>query len=308
MRPVILAGPTAVGKTQLAINLANELGAEIISVDSRQVYRYMDIGTAKPDREDLSAVRHYLIDFIDPDERYSAGCFGRDARRIAAELATTSTRTLLVGGSGLYLSAFVDGFFKEGEGDFTTVRSELRKRLKREGLASLYRDLGQLDPRAQVLLEANDEQRILRALELVPAGGIQQLAGSQQHLDEHECRPLMICMEMERQQLYRRIDDRVDAMVEAGWVAEVEGLIERGFDEESAGMQSLGYEEILLFLRGCITLDLALDRIKRRSRQYAKRQLTWFRRDRRMRWLDIGQLGPDGVLDRIVRQAVSADR
>jgi len=306
MRPVILAGPTAVGKTQLAITLANELGAEIISVDSRQVYRYMDIGTAKPDREDLNAVRHHLIDFIDPDQQYSAGCFGRDARGIAAELARESSRALLVGGSGLYLSAFVDGFFKEGEGDFTAVRSDLRKRLKREGLASLYHDLGQLDPRSQVLLEAKDEQRILRALELVPAGGMQQLAGSQ-HWDQNECRPLMICLEMERQQLYRRIDDRVDAMVEAGWVSEVEDLIERGFDEESAGMQSLGYEEILLFLRGSLTLDLALDRIKRRSRQYAKRQLTWFRRDRRMRWLNIGDLGPNGVLDRIVRQVNTAD-
>ena len=128
------------------------------------------------------------------------------------------------------------------------------------------------------------------------------MAGSQQHIDEHECRPLMICMEMERQQLYRRIDDRVDAMVEAGWVAEVEGLIERGFDEESAGMQSLGYEEILLFLRGRITLDLALDRIKRRSRQYAKRQLTWFRKDRRLRWLDLSAWGHRGAEERIIAQ------
>ncbi len=306
MRPVVLAGPTAVGKTKVAVSLARELGAQIISVDSRQVYRYMDIGTAKPDREDLEAVPHHLIDFIAPDELYSAGTFGRDAASIVARLAGNGTRALLVGGSGLYLSAFVDGFFEAGEGDFTAVRRSLRERLKREGLEALYRELGQLDPHTQLTLEANDEQRILRALELVPAGGMQRLARHQEpHTPENP--PLMICLGMDRQQLYDRIDDRVDAMVEAGWVAEVKGLVERGFDEGAVGMNSLGYEEILSVLRGTISLDLALERIKRRSRQYAKRQLTWFRRDRRMRWLDIAQLGHDGVLDRIMRQTTTAD-
>ena len=305
MRPVVIAGPTAVGKTQVGISLARELGAQIISVDSRQVYRYMDIGTAKPDREDLNAVRHHLIDFIPPDEQYDAGTFGRDARSVVTRLAEAGTRSLLVGGSGMYLSAYVDGLFEAGEGDFTAVRRKLRERLKREGLGALYRELGRLDPRTQLALEANDEQRILRALELVPAGGMQRLAGHQQQ-HKPEC-PLMVCLGMDRQQLYNRIDGRVDAMVEAGWVAEVEGLIERGFDEGAVGMKSLGYEEIVSVLKGTISLDLALERIKRRSRQYAKRQLTWFRRDRRMRWLDIARLGRDGVLDRIMRQTTAAD-
>ena len=306
MRPVVIAGPTAIGKTKLAVSLASELGAQIISVDSRQVYRYMDIGTAKPNREDLNTIPHHLIDFITPDEQYSAGTFGRDAASTVARLAREGTRALLVGGSGLYLSAYVDGFFEAGEGDFTTVRRTLRERLEREGLEVLYRELGQLDPHTQLALEANDEQRILRALELVPAGGMQRLARHQQPRTP-TCPPLMICLGMDRKQLYNRIDTRVDAMVEAGWVAEVKDLIERGFDERAVGMNSLGYEEIVSVLKGTTSLDKALERIKRRSRQYAKRQLTWFRRDRRMRWLDIAQLGHDGVLDRIIRQTNAAD-
>jgi tRNA dimethylallyltransferase len=306
MRPIVIAGPTAVGKTKVAVSLASELGAQIISVDSRQVYRYMDIGTAKPDREDLNAIRHHLIDLIGPDEHYSAGTFGRDAASIVDRLAHKGIRALLVGGSGLYLSAYVDGFFDAGEGDFTAVRRNLRERLEREGLDVLYRELGQLDPHTQFAIDANDEQRILRALELVPAGGKQRLARHQESRPP-ACRPLMICLGMDRQQLYDRIDNRVDAMIEAGWVAEVRGLIERGFNEGAVGMNSLGYEEILSALRGTISLDQALERIKRRSRQYAKRQLTWFRRDRRMRWLDIAQLGREGVLDRIMRQTTAAD-
>ena len=303
MRPIVIAGPTAVGKTELALNLAKELNAQIISVDSRQVYRYMDIGTAKPDRADLDAVCHHLIDFIAPDDKYSAGSFGRDARSVISRLTATGTRAVLVGGSGLYLSAYVDGLFEAGEGDFTLERQRLRQRLESQGLPALYRELARLDPRTHLALEANDEQRILRALELVPAGGMHRLSVSRTHKPARA--PLMICLDMDRGQLYERIDNRVDAMVEVGWVAEVEGLLARGFDERAAGMQSLGYQEILSLLRGSTSLESAVGTIKRRSRQYAKRQLTWFRRDRRMRWLNIAQLGHDGVLDRIMTQTTA---
>jgi len=305
MRPVVVAGPTAVGKTRLAVSLAKELNAQIISVDSRQVYRYMDIGTAKPDRADLEAVSHHLIDFLAPDAHYSAGSFGRDARQVVTELSEAGTRAILVGGSGLYLSAYVDGLFEAGQGDFSPARKLLRERLESEGLSALYRELGELDPRTQLTLEANDEQRILRALELVPAGGKRQLAeGPHPSLGRA---PLMICLSMERQLLYDRIERRVDTMVEAGWVEEVENLLDRGFDERATGMKSLGYEEILSTLRGSISLEVAVESIKRRSRQYAKRQLTWFRKDRRLRWLDVAQLGKEGVLERIMTQLATAD-
>ena len=305
MRPIVIAGPTAVGKTEVAIDLARELGAQIISVDSRQVYRYMDIGTAKPDRASMAAVRHHLIDVIEADEHYSAGRFGREARDIVARLAAARIRPIFVGGSGLYLAAYTDGLFDGGEGDSTSARQALRARLEVEGLAALYQELGRLDPQTQLALSPNDEQRILRALELVPAGGMHRLSGSEQ--GGVGSVPIMLCLSMERSRLYERIDARVDVMIESGWVAEVEGLLERGFDRGAIGMKSLGYEEILSTLDGTTSLGTAIEAIKRRSRRYAKRQMTWFRKDRRMRWLDVDKLGRQGLIDRVMTQLAAAE-
>lgn len=291
---MIITGPTAIGKTALGIRLATQLQGEILSVDSRQVYRYMDIGTAKPSPHELSQVKHHFIDIKNPDERYSAGQFGQEARALIQRLAERETVPVLVGGSGLYLQAILDGFFEE-ERDYSRLRPWLQKRLEQEGLQKLYEELGRLDPIAQSRLAAHDTQRILRALELAH-GGDRAEAPSGRALD---CSPLAFCLTMRRERLYQRIEQRVDEMVQRGFREEVERLAAQGYGRESWAMRSLGYEEMLDYLGGKCRWEEALAAIKLRSRQYAKRQLTWFRKDRRLRWLDLEVWGVNGVAARI---------
>ncbi|MFH1568284.1 MAG: tRNA (adenosine(37)-N6)-dimethylallyltransferase MiaA [Gemmatimonadota bacterium] len=298
-RTVVIGGPTAVGKTAVGIEVARRLGGQVISADSRQVYRHLDIGTAKPSAAEQAAIRHHLIDLVDPDERFSAGHFGREARRLAAELDARGVVPVLVGGSGFYLGAFVDGLFAGGEVP-APVRAALRDRLRVEGLASLYAELGRLDPVTQQRLSPGDRQRVLRALELAaagPAGGPRNLlAGEREPLP---CVPAMVCLHVSREELYRRVDARTIAMVEAGWLREVEAVLARGFPPQAPGLDCLGYQEMAACAAGESSLDAAIASIQRRTRQFAKQQLTWFRRDRRWRWIDVGRAGVQAAADRI---------
>lgn len=305
---IIITGPTAVGKTAVGIEIAKKVGGEIISVDSRQVYRHMDIGTAKPTSEEQDAVRHHLIDIREPDKPYSAGQFGQDARRIIRELVDNNTAAILVGGSGLYLEAVVDGFFAD-DIEHSQLRVLLKERLAQEGLAPLYEELGHLDPLAHSRLASGDAQRILRALELAHDGG-GGLLERWQHtaLDPLACMPLVFCLSMDRDRLYQRIDQRVDRMVEQGLVEEVRQLVAMGYGRNTPAMGTMGYQEIMAYLAGEYSLESAVDLVKRRSRQYAKRQVTWFRRDRRLRWLNLGIWGAEGVFERILAQFVARGR
>jgi len=292
-------GPTGVGKTHLGIEVAHRLGGEVLSADSRQIYRGLDIGTAKPTAAQQARVHHHLIDIADPHERYSAGRFGREARRLAGQLSARGVTPVVVGGSGLYLTAFMDGLFLE-EGGHLHVRALLRARREEEGLAALYEELGRADPAIQSRLDPGDRQRILRALELALTGGRdasrRRLEGGGSPLP---CVPLTVCLHRRREELYRRIDRRVEDMVAAGWPQEVEALLEAGCDRAACGLESLGYEEMARLVAGELSRADAIAAVQQRSRRYAKRQLTWFRRDRRLRWLDLDRLGVGGAIDRI---------
>lgn len=297
-----ITGPTAVGKTELSIQLALRLGnAEIISVDSRQIYCHMDIGTAKPSPGERSQIRHHFIDIKQPDEQYSAGEFGHQARHLLEDMWNRGITPILVGGSGLYWAAVLDGFFAEGDG-FSSTRANLRKRLMEKGLPALYGELGQVDPISQARIAPRDEPRIIRALEI--AYFRKENADFPQTLDAEplDCLPLLFSLDMERDELYARIDRRVDSMLTQGLIAEVEGLQERGYSRRYPAMDTLGYAEILDFMEGVCSLDEARVLIKKRTRKYAKRQLTWFRRDRRLRWLHTGTGESREIMARIIAQ------
>lgn len=296
---VVITGPTGVGKTRVGIEVARRLGGEVLSADSRQIYRGLDIGTAKPTAAEQDRVRHHLIDIADPHEHYSAGRFGRDARHVAGQLSARGVTPVVVGGSGLYLAAFLDGFFTDEEGH-DHERARLRARLEAEGLAPLYEELGRVDPVVQAALDPGDRHRILRALELAGTGG---RASSRRLLDGGRAPlrhvPVTVCLYCRRDTLYRRLDLRVQDMVAAGWPDEVKALRAAGYDRAACGLESLGYEEMARFVAGELSLGDAVATVQRRSRRYAKRQLTWFRRDRRLRWLDLDRLGTEGAVERI---------
>ena len=296
---IILTGPTATGKTRLGIRIARKIGpSAILSVDSRQIYRHMDIGTAKPTAEERGEIEHYFIDVKEPDEPYSAGTFGKEARRRIESLWRRGKIPILVGGSGMYLQAVIDGFFEDSD-ECGALREHLRRRHCREGTKVLYEELRRLDPKTAAGLGPNDAPRILRALELVHSG--------RRMRKEHPAAPLegtvlMFGLTMERAELYRRIDQRVDRMISDGLIDEVEGLVEKGYGRACPAMNTLGYGEILDYLEGRCDLERAVERIKSGSRRYAKRQWSWFRRDRRIRWLELDRWGIEGVEKRVIAQ------
>jgi len=297
--PLVITGPTGVGKTSVGIEVARRLGGEVLSADSRQIYRWMDIGTAKPTAAERAQVPHHLIDIADPQERYSAGRFGRRTRQVAADLAGRGIAPIVVGGSGLYVTAFVDGLSEEPGRD-GELRARLQDRLATEGVESLYRELGRVDPEAQAGLAPGDRQRVLRALELALSAGPRaarpRAATEDLPLPEQ---PLMVCLYRDRQALYERLERRVVEMVEEGWEREVESLFDRGCARTDPGLESLGYSEIASLVEGTATRPQTIAAIQVLTRRYAKRQLTWLRRDRRLRWLDLDRLGVAGAADRI---------
>ena len=299
---IIITGPTATGKTEIGITVAREVGGEIISVDSRQIYRYMNIGTAKPDRMEQSQIPHHFIDIINPDQRYSAGQFGRSVRQCIEAMGKRDVVPVLVGGSGLYLQAVLNGFFVD-PADYSEIRQILYRRLEVEGLDALFEELKELDPLAWKRLSQRDGQRIVRALEIAHGPGEEpsecRKRGSEEPFD---CVPIGFCLNMDREALYSKIDKRVELMMQKGFLEEVKNLVKMGYGRDCYGMETFGYKELLDYLDGKSSLAEASDIIKRKSRQYAKRQLTWFRKDRRLRWLDVNAWGHRGTEERIIAQ------
>lgn len=283
----IVVGPTGVGKSKIALRLAERLGAEIISADSRQIYRFMDIGTAKPSPEEQRRVKHHFIDILYPDQDYSAGDFGQQARAKIESLLAEGRAAIVVGGSGLYIRALIDGFFDPRVAD-KGVREELCLRAERQGLSRLYEELSGVDPDSARRIHPNDRQRILRALEVyrITKRSISSLwRGSRGRVPGFQ--PVFFGLNRDRKELYARIEERVGRMIEAGLVDEVKGLMQRGYGRNLNSMQTVGYQEILSHLEGECGLEEAIRLIKRNTKRYAKRQLTWFRKDGRIEWTDL---------------------
>ena len=283
-----VVGPTASGKTSLAIELAERLDTEIISADSMQFYRGMEIGTGTPSAEELARVQHHFVGHLEPSQEMSAGDFEVAARAVVRDLNARGKTAVVVGGSGLYIQALIDGLF-EGPGKTPVVRERLHTEAEELGRESLYSRLESVDPEYAGRIERGDLRRIVRALEVYEVTGrpISQLYLAQQE-SSTALDAVQVAIDWPRDTLYERINARVDAMIEAGFADEVGRLIERGYGGHIKRLRSIGYREIAAYLNGECTLDEAVESMKMFTRRYAKRQLTWFRGDPRIHWLKAG--------------------
>lgn len=306
---LFLSGPTAVGKTELSLQIAERFSCEIIGVDSMQVYRYMDIGTAKPTAAERSRIPHHLIDIVDPDENYTLGTFVRDAEKAIQSIYSNKNIPILAGGTGLYFKGLLDGVFDEfagsTEGKSVTgpakreiIRQNLQKRLKEEGGTRLHSELAELDPETAQRIHPNDTQRILRGLEIFHSTGIpwsRHLAN--QSGNKTRYRVLKVGLTRPRKELYARIDQRVQQMAEEGLLTEVENLLAMGFDNKLKSMQSIGYRHMINFIEGKWSWEQSLAWLARDTRHYAKRQYTWFKNDPEIIWHDVRET--DAIFDDI---------
>lgn len=283
---VVICGPTASGKTALALELAQKFPMEIISADSRQVYRGMDVGTAKATRAERAAVPHHLIDVVDPDEEFTAGRFVTLSQEAVSSIGRRGHHPLLVGGTGLYIKTLTAGLLEAPPAD-EALRLRLTDLEEQYGEGTLHARLQQVDPALAEKLSPRDRVRIVRALEVFQLTG-QRLSELQARhgFADTPFRLLKIGVRADRDTLYRRIDERVHRMVAEGLVAEVEALLAKGYSSHLKSMQTIGYREIIRFLHGDFSLDEAISRIQQESRRYAKRQMTWFRRDSSIIWVD----------------------
>ncbi len=285
-RVLVILGPTCVGKTQASLKLADIVNGEIVSFDSRQVYKFMDIGTAKPTGEERERIRHHLIDLVFPDEKFTASDYGKRAREIIRGIIGRNKQPIAVGGSGLYLKGLIEGFFQGPQADEKT-----RKRLEREaqefGGPRLFNRLKEVDSKAAERIHPHDLIRIIRALEVYELTG--KPISAWQREGEYEpftMEFIKIGLTLKREELYRRIDQRVESMMARGLVDEVKRLKEKGFTPKLKALKTVGYQELFAYLEGEMDLLTATQKIKLNTRHYAKRQLTWFRKDEEIVWLD----------------------
>jgi tRNA dimethylallyltransferase len=276
IRVPVLLGPTAVGKTDLALKIARQFGMEIISCDSRQIYRFMDVGTAKPSSEMLKSVKHWMIDIANPDERYSCFQYALESARILREQAARSARALVCGGSGLYFGSLCNGI-----GPMVEAQPELRLRLLERaqsvGNQGIFDELMRVDPVTAAGSHPSNIQRNIRALEIYAVTGLTQSALKKRAAAPCDMEFLVMALSLPRSVLYERIDGRVDAMTRAGLVEEFYALRSKGYGESAPGMRCVGYKELFAVENRTATLPEALDKIKQNSRNFAKRQITWLR-------------------------------
>ena len=292
---IILAGPTAVGKTSLSIRLAKETGGEIISADSMQVYRHMDIGSAKITKEEMEGVPHYLVDVLEPEEEFNVVRFQQMAKEAAERIWEKGKIPLVVGGTGFYIQALLyDIDFTENDGDESYRRRLEQKASDEEGASELYEMLTTVDPKAAREIHPRNLKRIIRALEFHHQTG--KKISEHNETQRQKSSPYnyaYFVLTDERSRLYERIDQRVDLMMEQGLLDEVRYLKERGVRKDSTAMQGLGYKELYAYLEGEYPLDEAVRIIKRDTRHFAKRQLTWFKRERDVIWTDKSVIGQE---------------
>lgn len=282
---MVIVGPTAVGKSKVAIELAKRIKGEIISCDSRQVYKHLNIGTAKPTKEERKKIPHHLIDVIEPHEEFNAFLYARKAHRAISEIHKKKKTPILVGGSGLYVRATVDGIFLGAK-----KNKAIRERLGKFSSNTLYKKLKGVDSATAFCLHPHDKVRIIRALEVYeltgqPISALQKISrGKRPNYDL-----LMIGLKRERKELYRKINQRAERMIKKGLVKEIESILKKGFSKDLPALKGLGYKEIISYLDGEYDLKEAIRLLKRNSRRFAKRQLTWFNKDKRIHWIEIAK-------------------
>ncbi|MBO5330345.1 MAG: tRNA (adenosine(37)-N6)-dimethylallyltransferase MiaA [Anaerotignum sp.] len=306
---IVIGGPTACGKTGFSIKLAKEIGGEIISADSMQVYRYMDIGTAKVTPEEADGVPHYLIDEFDPDEEYNVMLFQQKAKAYMEQIWAKGKVPILVGGTGFYINALLyDNDFTETDND-TSYREECYRLAQEQGPEVLYERLKEIDPEYAAIMHANNVKRVTRALEYHYLTG-QKFSehNAEQKEKETPYDAAVIILSMDREKLYERIELRIDIMMEQGLLEEVKGLLEKGYTPELVSMQGIGYKEFIPYFNGECTLEEAVTQLKTNTRRFAKRQLTWFRRQIEGLWVDMssstGEEAMEEVLDYLKQQKV----
>ena len=287
---IVICGPTALGKTSIAINLAGTFSSEIINADSMQIYRYMDIGTAKPTPDEQSCVTHHMIDLIDPDEHFDAKQFAEMAHEKIMELYARGVTPFVVGGTGLYIKALVHGLFKAGQTD-PHIRECLQEQARIYGSDFLYQRLSRNDPDTAKRIHPNDIYRIIRALEVHELTGKTIAVFQREHgFKDSRFRVLKIGLHINREALYDRINYRADAMIDSKFLDEVKTLLGMGYSDDLKSMQSIGYRHLIDFIKGRCSWDETIRTLKRDTRRYAKRQLTWFKADPEILWREPGQL------------------
>ncbi len=279
---VIITGPTGIGKTELSLELAKKYKGEIISSDSMQIYKKLNIGTAKIDLNKTS-IPHHMIDIVEPSDNFTVADFKNSAKKIIADINNRNGLPFLVGGTGLYINSLVYNLdFTETEPDYE-YRDELREILEEEGSEFLYEKLQEQDRDMAEKIHKNNGQRIIRALEILKSGNKK---GDNFREENKDYNLIYIGLNMDRSKLYEKINQRVDKMIDLGLVDEVKNLLDEGLDKNSQSLKAIGYKEVISYLDGEIDFDEMVDLIKKNSRHYAKRQLTWFRRDERIKWFD----------------------
>ena len=288
MKPIVyvIGGPTASGKSKLAVELAKKVNGEIISADSMQIYKEMNIGTAKVNKEEMQGVQHYLVDFVSPDERYSVSNFKKDAEKAIEEILEKGKTPIVVGGTGLYIDSLIYGIEFQNEEVDLEYREKLNKIADEKGLESLYKKAQEIDPEAMKKISINDRKRIIRVLEIYHKTGktkTEQELQSRKNEVRYEYKVFAITMD--REKLYERIEKRVDFMIEQGLIEEVKQILEK-YHTFPTAMQGLGYKEVVEYLEGSCTKEEMIEKIKKETRHYAKRQLTWFRKNKETIWLD----------------------
>lgn len=302
---IVLTGPTAVGKTKASIGLAKAIGGEIISADSMQIYKYMDIGSAKIRPEEMEGIPHYLIDELEPDEEFHVVRFQQMAKEAMNRIYKNGHIPILVGGTGFYIQALLyDIDFTENQGD-PSYRKYLEEIAKNQGALKLHAMLQKIDPKAAQEIHANNVKRVIRAIEYHHLTG--ECISEHNEVQRAKKSPYEFCyfvLNDDRSHLYERIDRRVDQMIDDGLLEEVRRLKAKGYTRNMVSMQGLGYKEILAYLEGEITLDEAVYIIKRDTRHFAKRQITWFKRERDVSWIDKAAYGYDeeAILQAMIKQ------
>lgn len=287
---IVIIGPTGIGKTSLSLEIAKEIDGEIISADSMQIYKYMNIGTAKVEKDEMQMVTHHLVDFLRPDEDFSVSDYRENAKEKITMINRKNKVPILVGGTGLYVNSLVyDLNFTKVASD-ESIRARLEKEKDQLGKEYIFDILKDVDPKSAEKINVNDIKRVIRAIEIyeITDKPMSEHNNNFRKLN-HDYDLIMIGLNMDREKLYNRINQRVDLMIESGLVEEVKGLLDMGYGKDLISMQAIGYKEIIMYLYGEITFDIALEMIKKASRNYAKRQLTWFRRDDRIEWFNIDE-------------------